>query len=173
IDAALAGLRVDGQWRLDGGITPDTLAGELRVALRETVAGGEDERLGIGAGSGATLRIDAGRLAGRIDLDLPSLVFLRRYLGADWAVEGRLRIAADVGGTLDAPQLDGTLAGDGLAIEQRSRGWRLDEGELRAAFDGTGLVIERFRIASGEGDITLAGRAEILPDAERDRGAPG
>src|SRR5690606_5034809 len=95
------------------------------------------------------------------------------YLGADWAVEGRLRIAADVGGTLDAPQLDGSLAGDGLAIEQRSQGWRLDEGELRAAFDGTGLVIERFRIASGEGDITLAGRAEILPDAERDRGAPG
>lgn len=173
VDAALAGLRVDGQWRLDGGITAQTVAGEVRLSLREVVAGGEDQRLGIGEGSGARLRIDGGRLDGRIDLGLPSLVFLRRYLGEDWAVEGRLRIAADVGGTLDAPQLDGSLTGDRLAIEQRSQGWRLDRGELRAAFDGNGLVIERFRIASGEGDITVAGRAEILPDAERDPGEPG
>ncbi len=173
VDAALAGLRVDGQWRIDGGTTPETLAGEVRVALRESVAGGEAGRLGIGSGSGASLRIDAGRLDGRIDLELPSLVFLRRYLGEDWAVEGRLHIAADVGGTLDAPRLDGSLRGDRLAIEQRAQGWRLDEGELRAAFDGSGLVIERFRITSGEGDLILSGRAEFLPDAERDRGEPG
>lgn len=173
IDTALAGLRVDGRWRIDGGITADTVAGEVHASLREVVAGGEDRRLGIGEGSGARLRIEAGRLDGRIDLGLPSLVFLRRYLGEDWAVEGRLRIAADVGGTLDSPRLDGSLAGDGLAIEQRSQGWRLDRGELRAAFDGDGLAIEHFRIRSGEGDITLAGRAEILPDAERDPGEPG
>ncbi len=173
IDAALAGLRVDGDWLLDGGVTADTVAGEVRVALREVAAGGDGQRLGIAEGSGARLRIEAGRLDGRVDLGLPSLVFLRRYLGEDWSVEGRLRIAADVGGTLDAPRLDGSLTGDRLAVEHRSQGWRLDQGELRAAFDGNGLVIERFRIASGEGDVTLAGRAEILPDAERDPGGPG
>lgn len=172
IDAALANLRVDGQWQIDGGTTAATAAGEIQLALRES-GDADGKRLGIGAGSGARVRIDAGQLAGRVDIGLPSLVFLRRYLGEDWAVEGRLRIAADLGGTLDAPRLDGSLTGDALAIEQRSQGWRLDDGELRARFDDAGVVIERLRIASGEGDITLSGRAVLLPGAERDPGAPG
>lgn len=172
IEKALASLRVDGQWRIDGGTTLDTFAGEMQLGLREADdAGGQ--RLDIGTGSGARLRIDARRLAGRVDLELPSLVLLRRYLGEDWGVEGRMRIAADIGGTVDEPRLDGSLTGDGLVIEQRSQGWRLDDGELRASFDGSGLVIERFRIASGEGDVVLSGRAALIPDAERDPGEPG
>lgn len=169
IDAALAGLRMDGQWQVDGGITPATAGVDLRLAL------GQDDAAATAASTGGTarVRLAAGALDGRLDLDVPSLVFLRRYLGEDWTVEGRLRVAANLGGTLDAPVLRGRLGGESLAIAQASQGWRLADGRLDARFDDRGLAIDHFRIASGEGELTMTGRAALLPDAQRDQGTAG
>lgn len=172
IDAALSGLRVDGNWQLDGGITPQTLVGRMQIALREESTDAASS-LGIDPRSGARVQVDNGRLDGRVDLGLPSLVFLRRYLGEDWSVDGRLRIAATVAGTVDAPRVDGTVRGADLAVEQRSQGWRLDQGELRARFDDQSVAIDRLRLAGGEGEILLSGQATLLPDSQRDPGTPG
>ena len=163
---ALRALRLDASWNLRGSGAED-LSGDARVDLREPVqdpAGGGS--LGLAGDNGARLRLDQGRVDGRVDLSLPSLVFTHRLTAPDLVVDGRLKLAGTVGGTLTRPLYDVTLNGEDLAILQRSVGWRLTDGSIATRFSGRALELQRMRFAAGDGSVELKGRANLL-DAPR------
>ena len=97
----------------------------------------------VGASGELNLTINAARLAGTLRADLPSLAFARKLVGPEWLIDGRLRFAGDVTGTVREPRLVGELRGEELRLEQRALGWRLGGGTLAGRFDG-----ERFRLDS-------------------------
>lgn len=108
---------------------------------------------GFGFGPGSPLAFRA-----RIDfadigvLGMPVLTHAR--------IDGRLAADLQVGGTLGAPALGGTLRGDGLALEMPPYGVFLKNGELRATLEGDRLRVERFAAQGGAGELSASG---ILP----------
>jgi translocation and assembly module TamB len=157
----LEGLRLDAKWELAGaGI--DDLSGQLNARLHEVALEGVP-MLQLGSGSKADLKLSNGRLDGSLELALPSLAFSRRYTGAEWAADGQLRLDGRLGGTIRKPVYSGEISGDRLQLLQRSMGWRLSNGALRASFDGENLIIRSLRIESGKGSIELRGSAQLLP----------
>ncbi|TXL68662.1 translocation/assembly module TamB domain-containing protein [Zeimonas arvi] len=146
--ATIDEVRLGGRWTL-AGTSVDDLDGALQLRVSTT------ERLD--AGGQADLRLQRGALSGRVDLVLPSLAVANRMIGPEWAVAGRLRVAADLSGTLREPGFAGTLEGRELAMIQRRLGWRLGDGVLDARFDGDRLEVKTLRLASGEGSVTLSG----------------
>ena len=146
--ATIDEVRLGGRWAL-AGTSVDDLDGELQLRVSTT------ERLD--ADGQADLRLQRGALSGRVDLVLPSLAVANRMIGPEWAVAGRLRVAADLSGTLREPGFAGTLEGRELAMVQRRLGWRLGDGVLDARFDGDRLEVQTLRLASGEGSVTLSG----------------
>ncbi|MBW6494137.1 MAG: translocation/assembly module TamB domain-containing protein [Burkholderiaceae bacterium] len=157
----LEGLRLDAKWELAGtGI--DDLSGQLNARLHEVALEGVP-LLQLGSGSKADLKLSNGRLDGSLELALPSLAFSRRYTGAEWAADGQLRLDGRLGGSIRKPIYSGEIIGDRLQLLQRSMGWRLSNGALRASFDGENLIIRSLRIESGKGSIELRGSAQLLP----------
>lgn len=148
-DAELDDFALDARWDLRGD-DPSRPSGRLYLALQGTQAG---EQRGE-----ADVALDEGRLAGRIDLRIPTLSFANRIIGPAWAMGGRLRFSGELGGSLSAPRVNGALEGDELTLLQRELGWRLADGRLRARFDGDRLVLQELRLHSGDGSITLVGR---------------
>ncbi len=148
-DAELDDFALDARWDLRGD-DPSRPSGRVSLALQ-----------GMGAGEQrghADVVLDEGRLAGRVDLRIPTLSFANRIIGPTWAMGGRLRFSGELGGSLSAPRVDGELEGDEIALLQRELGWRLEDGTLRARFDGDRLVVQELRLRSGDGSTTMAGR---------------
>ena len=146
--AAIDEVKLGGRWTLAGS-SVDDLDGEVQLRVSTTDRLDADGR--------AELRLQRGALSGRVDLVLPSLVVVNQMIGPEWAVAGRLRVAADLSGTLRQPGFAGTLEGRELAMIQRRLGWRLGDGALDARFDGDRLEVQRLRLASGDGSVTLSG----------------
>ncbi len=156
----LEGLRLDAKWELAGtGI--DDLSGQLTARLHEVALEGVPLLL-LGSGSRADLKVSNGTLDGTLELALPSLAFSRRYTGSEWAADGQLRLDGRLGGTIRKPVYSGEISGDHLQLLQRSMGWRLSNGALRASFDGENLHIRSLRMESGKGSIELRGSAQLL-----------
>lgn len=147
-EAEIAALSLDAQWDVHGD-EPTRPSGRVRIVLQGGAAG---EQRGE-----ASVALDEGRLGGRVTLNVPTLAFANRIIGPAWAVAGRLRFAGDLGGTIDAPRVTGDLDGRSLALLQRELGWRLTGGTLQARFEGDRLVLNRLRLESGEGSITMTG----------------
>ena len=167
---ALQALRLDADWSLKGS-GADDLSGNARLGLREVdgqgTAGGTPLGLGDAKGeNGAQVALKNGRLEGRFDLSLPSLAFTHGLTAPDLVVDGRLRLAGAVGGTVTKPLWNATLTGEDLAILQRSVGWRLTDGVLSARFEGREFHLQTLELKAGEGSVALAGKASLL-DAPR------
>lgn len=138
------------------GTSADDLSGRLTGRLRSAPA--------LAAGGEADLTLTAGRLSGSVDLRLPTLAFTNRIVGPEWLFDGRLAFAGQVAGTLARPLLAGDLRGEGLRLEQRAMGWRLDEGTLAGRFDGDRLRVQSLKMRSrarGGGSIEMRGEADV------------
>ena len=170
----LRALRLEADWNLKGSGAED-LSGSARVGLREApatdasavaaVADGSD-RLGLEGDNGATVKFTNGRVDGRFDLRLPSLAFTHPLTAPDLVLDGRIRLAGTVDGTLAQPLWHADLTGEELAVLQRSVGWRLTEGVLAARMEGRKVEVKELKFASGEGTVALQGQASLL-DAPR------
>jgi translocation and assembly module TamB len=68
-----------------------------------------------------------------------------------------VRIAVNGRGTLDAPILTGTIAGDGLRVDAPPYGIALRDGRVRAHLADGGLAIDEISIMGGEGRFTASG----------------
>lgn len=171
---ALRGLRLDGDWSLAGS-TADDLSGQIAIALREEAVRGTVP-LGVGTGAaagnaardggksvgnGMRVRLDRGRLDGRIDLKLPSLAFTHALTAPDLVLDGRVAIDGTIGGTTRDPRIDALLTGENLQLLRRSVGWRLTDGELKARLTGRAVELQTLRMRSGEGSVTVSGRAAL------------
>lgn len=167
----LEGLRLDAKWDLAGSGLDD-FSGTVNARLHEVPLEGVPLLL-LGNGSRADLKISNGRLDGALELVLPSLAFSRRYTGPEWAADGELRLNGRLTGTIRRPVYSGEISGDRLELLQRSMGWRLSNGALRANFDGENLTIKSLRMESGKGSIELRGAAQLLPAGALPPAGPG
>lgn len=73
-------------------------------------------------------------------------------------LSGPIAVGADIGGTVDAPTIRGSLATAALRLESATTGTVVDHIAARGRFDGSKLVVERFTGATREGGH-VAGRA--------------
>jgi translocation and assembly module TamB len=159
--ARLRNLRLIAQWQLEG---PDwrTLSGKAGVEVRrDPLAPGEQGQAPVFVDSRMSLSLQEGRIDGTARLSVPSLAFSRRLTAPDWVAEGALSFDGRIRGTVERPELDGTLKGERLMLANRSLGWRLRDGRLDARFDGRRLRVESLRFSSGgSGGIELQGDIE-------------
>ncbi|MGE0797469.1 MAG: translocation/assembly module TamB domain-containing protein [Lautropia sp.] len=118
--------------------------------------------LGLSGDNGIQLRLAQGRVDGRFDLALPSLAFTHPLTAPDLVLDGSLRLAGKVAGTLARPLWDATVTGERLAVLQRSVGWRLTDGALDARLAGRSVDLQTFKFQSGDGSVELRGRANLL-----------
>ncbi len=165
------GLRLLARWQLDGHGVHD-LSGRVSVSVTEVDTPGA-VRLNLGQDNTADVRLDRGRLDGRLNLALPSVSFVNRYAGAEWMADGELRFSGRVQGTIEQPEYQGELTGRRLQLAQRSLGWRVSNGTLRARFDAKGFVLEQMRLESGQGNIELSGQARLLTGEQARNRAKG
>jgi translocation and assembly module TamB len=100
-------------------------------------------------------------LDGQIELTLNSLAFLELVTSEVSNTKGRIAANYTIGGTLEAPQLNGALTLKEFATEIPVAGLKLHDGDisLRAA-DGQRFVLEG-RIASGKGSLIIAGEGGL------------
>ncbi|MBW7923111.1 MAG: translocation/assembly module TamB domain-containing protein [Burkholderiaceae bacterium] len=147
-EAEIEALSLDAQWDVHGDDATRP-SGRVHAVLQGGAAG---EQRGE-----ASVTLNEGQLDGSVALNVPTLAFANRIIGPTWAVDGRLRFAGDLAGTVQAPRITGDLDGSSLALLQRELGWRLTGGTLQARFEGDRLVLQQLRLESGGGSIAMTG----------------
>lgn len=147
------------------GSGPADLDGRIALNLAEP-AGAEAAGV-LGGRNRFEATLTEGTIDGLVELTVPSLAFTRRWTGEELRVDGGLTLTGDLSGPLLEPRLDARLSGRDIEVRQPALGWVLEDGSLVARLEGRELTLERLRLASGEGRMTLTGRATLL-----DREAP-
>lgn len=87
-------------------------------------------------------------LQGNIRIAATSLKWLNALLGNNIRTDGTLRIQADIGGTLQQPDISGTVSGTDLSLVLLEQGIHLQQGTLAAHFQQTDLNIDRLNFTS-------------------------
>ena len=96
-------------------------------------------------------------LTGTVNLDLPSLAITRGMVGDAWRVDGALKSALTLAGTLRTPRISGRIEGSRLLAIQRELGMRLTDGELAATLQDNIVTIQKLKFASGKGSVSMSG----------------
>jgi translocation and assembly module TamB len=76
-----------------------------------------------------------------------------------WRLSGQLETTVQFGGRLGAPEVSGTMRGNGLGLRSVLDGIELSEGELSMVLEGDHARIERLSFKGGEGTLSLTGEA--------------
>ncbi len=85
---------------------------------------------------------------GRLNLNLPDLSLLNQFTDSPIQTEGKVKLQADIAGTIDNPVLEGNILGDQLAIAALDFGLDLQQGQLKAKFDQSALHIDQLKFVS-------------------------
>lgn len=96
-------------------------------------------------------------LVGTLTADVASLRLIDELTGTTALVDGRAQLALAMRGTLAAPLVTGTLAGDALRVEMPQYGLFLKDGTVRATLDERVLRIDSAQIRGPEGVLTASG----------------
>ncbi|WP_299309185.1 translocation/assembly module TamB domain-containing protein [uncultured Croceicoccus sp.] len=136
---------------------------ETRAVIRENGnrSGRLQARIDDLPASGAVIdRLRAGRLTGQARYRGPADAIWRLVAVELFDLTGEVRIAANMRGTFDDPQLRGTIRSDDLRMQSALTGTDIDGLALRGNFDGSVLRIGRFSGRAGNGG-TVAGSGTI------------
>lgn len=93
------------------------------------------------AGSAWEIRKNA-PLNGDLHLNLPDLTWVGSVIGDNLRSEGRLAARARLTGTLEQPELQGSMTGDALVIALLDQGLQLKEGKLVVDFNQDRVLLE-------------------------------
>ncbi len=107
-------------------------------------------------------------LSGSLRAQLPRIGVWSVLAPPGWRLRGSLQADIKIAGTRAEPQLAGTIAADDLALRSVVDGIELQNGKLRAHFDGRRAIIDEFVLhgpgtnggtvtATGEGSLTAQG----------------
>jgi translocation and assembly module TamB len=139
------------------------LVGELSPSLLQARAVIEDQGNANGrldatisnlpAGGALGERLYAGDLFGQLRYNGPAEGLWRLAAIDLLDISGRINVAANVRGSLGNPQVQGSLAGDGLRVQAAITGSDLNDVSARGRFDGS-----RLRLTSFAGTATNGGR---------------
>ncbi len=88
---------------------------------------------------------------------LASLAPLQPWLGSVAVVDGRATLDLRGEGTLHAPVLSGTFAGDALRVDAPQWGLALSDGRLRASLAKNVITLDEFAFKGGDGHFSATG----------------
>jgi translocation and assembly module TamB len=133
--------------------------GNQHVSLRGTLAGGGhiNGNLDVRGGTGA--------LNGTLDADLRSLAFISALSPEVANVQGSLAGHLAFGGTLAAPQFNGSIQTQGFSAELPRAGLKLHDGAIAITGDPQGHLAITGSIASGKGVLHIDGSTGLAADA--------
>lgn len=100
-------------------------------------------------------------LRGTLSAQLPQLGVWSALVPPGWRLRGTLQAAATLGGTRSAPQWNGTLQADQLALRSVVDGFAFSDGVLRATLAGERIAIDRFDLQAPQGG-TLSATGQAL-----------
>jgi translocation and assembly module TamB len=111
---------------------------------------------GADAGSWST-RLMAAPLSGGIRYNGPADVLASMATLADQSLKGPIGLAADFGGTVNAPQLTGEVRANNLTYENAAYGTRLTEMQVEGHFANDRLQVEKLTAKAKNGTISASG----------------
>ena len=131
--------------------------------------------------SGWTILPDA-PLAGHLHLNSDDLSWIGPIMDSNLQSGGRLKLDADLIGTLGNPRLSGGAEGNALSLVFLNQGVRLEQGEFKARFDSDAVHVDRlvflaphqpapsdklfsgYSLPAGNGRISASGRIDLIGD---------
>lgn len=91
---------------------------------------------------------DAAPLNGEIMAHITNLKWVNALFGNNMNINGQLRVHANITGTLDQPNFNGTMTGKELSILLLEHGVDLQQGNLAANFHRANLMIDRLHFVT-------------------------
>ncbi|MFC3581131.1 translocation/assembly module TamB domain-containing protein [Sphingomonas hylomeconis] len=118
----------------------------------------------IGGGGSWSERLLAAPLSGGIRYNGPAGVLFSLAAQPDQQLTGGIAIAADFGGRLQAPTLNGVIRADKLAYENETYGTRLSNMRIAGRFNNSRLEITQLQARAGEGSVQAQGSVGFAAD---------
>jgi translocation and assembly module TamB len=109
-----------------------------------------------GSGTWST-RLMQGPLSGGIRYNGPSGVLFSLAALPQQSLSGPIAIAADFGGTVNAPQINGLIRADNLTYDNETYGTRLSNLRIAARFNNTRLELTQLSAKAGDGTVQAQG----------------
>lgn len=137
----------------------DAAAGEGRALIKRagTTVGRLVARL-TPAGSGSwSTRLMQGPLSGGIRYNGPSAVLFSFAGLAEQQLSGPIAVAADFGGTVSAPRVNGLVRADNLTYDNETYGTRLSQMRVAARFNNDRLELTNLSARAGDGTVQAQG----------------
>ena len=119
----------------------------------------------LGAGGIWTTRLMNAPLGGGIRYNGPADVLWSLSGIADQQVSGPIGIAADFGGRLSRPQLNGIVRANALVYDNETYGTRIRAIRLNGRFTSDRLEIGEFTSRAGDGTVTAKGSVGFAADS--------
>lgn len=148
------------------GLTDLRLAVDVRDGVWRFAQGLAGSELGSFGGA-LTLR-PTGRLPtaqtpveGVLQANVAQLGNWGSWVPAGWRVAGRVGATVQLGGRLGAPDLTGTVDGDGLALRHLLYGVDVTEGRFLLALNGQRAELKQLQARGGDGWLRATGTAEL------------
>ena len=117
-----------------------------------------------GAGSWTT-RLASAPLSGGIRYNGPAGVLFSFAGFSDQQLSGPIAIAADFGGQVSAPRLNGVVRASNLTYENEAIGTRLTNMRLNGQFNNDRFVLTEMSATAGEGTISAQGSVGLAADS--------
>ena len=111
----------------------------------------------LGGGTSWTERLMAAPLSGGIRYNGPSGVLFSFAGLAKQQLSGPIALAADFGGRVDAPRLNGLIRADSLTYDNETYGTRLSQMKIAGRFTNDRLEITQLSARAGEGTVQAQG----------------
>ena len=98
------------------------------------------------ANDGGWTLAETAPLSGNLQANLPRVGIWSIFAPPGWRLRGTLNANAQLGGTLQSPQVNGTLNADNLGVRSVVDGIEFSQGTLRTRFQGQRLDIDKFEL---------------------------
>lgn len=109
-------------------------------------------------------RLMAAPLSGGIRYNGPSGVLFSLVALPQQQLSGPIAIAADFGGRVSAPQLNGVIRADALTYDNETYGTRLTQMAVRARFTSDRLQLDSLQAKAGDGTVKAQGFVSLAAD---------
>ena len=138
-------------------------AGEARALIRRgaTTVGRMVATLTPQGSGGWSTRLMQGPLLGGIRYNGPAGVLFSFAGLAEQQLSGGIAIAADFGGTVQAPRFNGLIRADDLTYDNETYGTRLSQMRIAARFNNDRLELTQLSARAGDGSVQARGSVGI------------
>ena len=105
--------------------------------------------------------LNAGQLSGGFDIKLGSLNSMSQPLGPEWLIDGEVGASLTLAGSLAKPLISAQILGNKIVLQQKSLGWKMTEGQVRARVTSEAVTIESMNFKVGAGSLTVTGQQKF------------